>query len=265
MEWFWYIVASIGAGVGTGLVGLSAATVMVPMLIVLCPSFAGETGAYQATAVALASDILGSAVATGTYAKHKNIDLKRGWLIMVCILVMSAIGSYVAFLTENVVLGGFTLILTVCIGIRFLVKPDSTKRNPVKNGTKLGLKEVILSVVCGIPIGFGTGFVGSGGGMTMLIVLSAFFGMELKTAVGTSTFIMTFTALIASVSHIMIHPAIFFEKWDVMFLCIVVATTASLVSARFANRVKNRTVGLVTGVVLTVLGIAMIILNYWVA
>ena len=49
---------------------------MVPILIVLCPSFSGETGAYQATAIALASDILGSAVTTITYAKHKNIDLK---------------------------------------------------------------------------------------------------------------------------------------------------------------------------------------------
>lgn len=185
---------------------------MVPMLTVLCPSFSGETGVYQATAVALASDILGSAVATYTYAKHKNIDLRRGWLIMTCILVMSAIGSYVAFITGNVVLGGFTLFLTLCIGIRFLVKPDSSRKNPVEKGSKLGLKGVILSLVCGIPIGFGTGFVGSGGGMTMLIVLSAFFGMELKTAVGTSTFIMTFTALIASVSHMMIHPAIVLEK-----------------------------------------------------
>ena len=263
MEWFWIILASLGAGVGTGLAGLSAATVMVPMLIVLCPSFLGETGVYQATAVALASDILGSAVATYTYAKHKNIDLKRGWLIMVCILVMSAIGSYVAFVTGNVVLGGFTLFLTLCIGIRFLVRPDTSRENPVEKGSKLGWKGVILSLVCGIPIGFGTGFVGSGGGMTMLIVLSALFGMELKTAVGTSTFIMTFTALIASVSHIMIHPAIVFEKWDVMLVCILVATAASLVSARFANRVKNRTVGLVTGVVLTILGITMIILNYW--
>ena len=264
MEWFWYIVASLGAGVGTGLVGLSAATVMVPILIVLCPSFAGETGAYQATAVALASDILGSAVTAYTYAKHKNIDLGRGWLIMACILIMSAIGSYVAFRTGNVVLGGFTLVLTVCIGIRFLVKPDSSRKDPVEKGTKLGLREVVLSLACGIPIGFGTGFVGSGGGMTMLIVLSAFFGMELKTAVGTSTFIMTFTALIASVSHMMIHPAIVFEKWDVLLLCIAVVTASSLISARFANRVNNRTVGLVTGVVLTVLGMAMIILNFWV-
>ena len=64
MEFIWYLIASIGAGIGTGLAGLSAATVMVPILIVLCPSFSGETGAYQATAIALASDILGSAVTT---------------------------------------------------------------------------------------------------------------------------------------------------------------------------------------------------------
>ena len=178
---------------------------------------------------------------------------------------MCTVGSYVAFIAGNNVLGGFTLFLTFCIGIRFLVKPDTSRENGVGKGAKLGLKGVILSLVCGIPIGFGTGFVGTGGGMMMLIVLSVFFGMELKTAVGTSTFIMTFTALIASVSHIMIHPAIVFEKWDVMLLCIAVATVSSLVSARFANRVSNRTIGLATGVVLTILGASMIILNYWAA
>ena len=263
MEWVWYIVASLGAGIGTGLAGLSAATVMVPMLIVLCPSFRGETGAYQATAIALASDILGSAVTAYTYARHKNIDIRRSWLIMACILVMCTVGSYVAFIVGNVVLGGFTLFLTFCIGIRFLVKPDTSRERPVEKGTKLGWKGVVLSLVCGIPIGFGTGFVGTGGGMMMLIVFTVFFGMELKTAVGTSTFIMTFTALIASVSHILIHPAIVLDKWDVMLVCIAVATAASLVSARFANRVKNRTVGLATGAVLTVLGASMIMLNYW--
>ena len=140
MEWIWYIVAALGAGIGTGLAGLSAATVMVPMLIVLCPSFSGETGAYQATAIALASDILGSAVTTYTYGKNKNIDLKRGWLMMVCILTMCTVGSYVAFLVGNVVLGSFTLFLTFCIGIRFLVKPDTSRKNQTKKGEKLGLK-----------------------------------------------------------------------------------------------------------------------------
>ena len=88
LEILWYVIAALGAGIGTGLAGLSAATVMVPILIVLCPSFAGETGAYQATAIALASDILGSAVTAYTYGKNKNIDLRRGWIMLVCILTM---------------------------------------------------------------------------------------------------------------------------------------------------------------------------------
>ncbi len=262
MELFWIMIAALGAGIGTGLAGLSAATVMVPILIVLCPSFSGETGAYQATAIALASDILGSAVTAWTYAKHKNIDLRRGWLMLVCIVSMCTIGSYAAFLAGNVVLGGFTLILTFCIGIRFLVKPDSGDRPSAARGAKLDWKAAAVSLFFGLTIGFGTGFVGTGGGMMMLVVFTAFLGMERKTAVGTSTFIMTFTALIASVSHILIHPAIVWEKWGVMILSIAVATAASLASARFANRVNNRTVGLVTGAVLTVLGAVMIFLNY---
>ncbi|MBQ3459630.1 MAG: TSUP family transporter [Solobacterium sp.] len=262
MEWFWYIAASLGAGIGTGLAGLSAATVMVPILIVLCPSFYGETGAYQATAIALASDILGSAVTAYTYARNHNIDLKRGWIMLVCILTMCIAGSYAAFLAGNVVLGSFTLFLTFFIGIRFLIKPDTSREDSHPKGEKLDWKGVLISLFFGLTIGFGTGFVGTGGGMMMLVVFTVFLGMELKTAVGTSTFIMTFTALIASVSHILIHPAIILEKWHVMLVCIVVATASSLYSARFANRISNRSIGLLTGLVLTVLGACMLILNF---
>ena len=53
LEYIWCFIAAALAGIGTGLAGLSAATVMVPILIVLCPSFSGETGAYQATAVSI--------------------------------------------------------------------------------------------------------------------------------------------------------------------------------------------------------------------
>jgi len=265
MEWFWILAAAAGAGIGTGLAGLSAATVMVPVLIVLCPSFAGETGAYQATAIALASDILSSAAAAVTYARHGNIDMKRGSVMAACILTMCAVGSWAAYLAGNVVLGGFSLFLTFCIGIRFLVKPDASRRNSGEDGARaggLGWRGIAVSLFFGLTIGFGTGFVGTGGGMMMLIVFTVFLGMGLKEAVGTSTCIMTFTALIASAAHILIHPAILLEKWDVMLVSIVTATVFSLLSARFANRVPGRVVGLTAGVCLTLLGGAMIILQY---
>lgn len=261
LEYIWYIVASVGAGVGTGLAGLSAATVMVPILIVLCPTFAGENGVYAATAIALASDILGSAVTTSVYIRNKNIDLRRGGIMMACIISMSIAGSYVAYLAGNVVLGSFSLFLTFFIGIRFLVKPVSTAKTAAR-GEKLGAKGIAISLFFGLTIGFGTGFVGTGGGMMMLVVFTMFLHMEHKTAVGTSTFIMTFTALIAAVSHIIIEPAIVLEHWGVLLLCVVVTTLSSFLSAKFANKVNNKVVGLTTGAVLTVLGLSMLILNY---
>ncbi|MCD8005260.1 MAG: sulfite exporter TauE/SafE family protein, partial [Oscillospiraceae bacterium] len=247
----------------TGVAGLSAATVMVPILIVLCPSFGGEYGAYQATAIALASDILGSAVTAAVYGKNKNIDLKHGWVMLVCIVALSAAGSWAAYAVSNVVLGGFTLILTFCIGLRFFIKPDTSRPGSGQSSARLGSKEIAASLFFGLTIGFGTGFVGTGGGMMMLVVFTAFLGYEMKTAVGTSTFIMTFTALIGFVSHSLIHPAIVLERWDALAVCVVTATAASLVSARFANRMDSRAVGRITGVILTVLGAAMIYLNYF--
>lgn len=262
MEYIIVAIAAMLAGIGTGLVGLSAATAMVPLLIVLCPTFGGEHGAYMATAVALASDILGSAVTTAVYAKNKTIDLKHGWLLCACIISMCTVGSIAAYFTHQQVLGGFSLFLCVAIGIRFLVKPDS-KEKPEKEGSaKLSLKEIAVSLFFGLTIGFGTGYFGSGGGMMMLIVFTAMLGYDRKTAVGTSTFIMTFTALIASVSHILIEPTIIFECWDYLLLSIVTATFFSLVSARFANKVNAKVVGYVTGTVLFVLGLVLVFLNY---
>ncbi len=95
----------------------------------------------------------------------------------------------------------------------------------------------------------------------MLIVFTAMLGYDRKTAVGTSTFIMTFTALIASVSHILIEPTIILECWDFLLIAIVVATLFSLVSAKFANKVKGKVVGYVTGAILLVLGLAMLTIN----
>ena len=260
-EYVVVIIAAALAGIGTGLVGLSAATAMVPLLIVLCPTFGTEHGAYMATAIALASDILGSAVTTIVYAKNKKIDLRRGWLIAACIIGMCTVGSIAAYFTHQAVLGGFSLFLCVAIGIRFLVKPDSGERSARTGFMRLTAREIAVSIFFGLTIGFGTGFFGTGGGMMMLIVFTAMLGYDRKSAVGTSTFIMTFTALIASVSHILIEPAIIFECWDFLLISIAVATLFSLVSARFANRVKGKVVGYVTGAVLLALGVSMLIIN----
>ena len=56
------LLAGLGAGLGTGFAGMSAAAVISPMLIAFL-----HMDAYQAIGIALASDVLASAVSAYTY------------------------------------------------------------------------------------------------------------------------------------------------------------------------------------------------------
>ena len=261
-EYIVVIIAALLAGVSTGLVGLSAATVMVPLLITFCPSFQGEHGVFMAIAIALASDVLGSAITTWTYGKNKNIDLKRGLVLIISIISMCAVGSIAAYFVHQEVMGTFSLILCIAIGIRFIVKPEPKNQTQPSTESKISKWQFISSLVSGLIIGFGTGFFGSGGGMMMLILFTALLNYERKNAVGTSTFVMTFTALIAAVTHILMAPAIVLECWPFLVISIAVATLFSYVSAKFANKVNNKIVSYVTGFLLLILGIVLVILNY---
>ena len=88
-----YVVAGLGAGIVTGLAGLSAAVVITPFLVSLC----GWQG-YDAVTVALASDVLASLLSAYTYYKNKNIDAKRGALVMITAFIGTVIGSYCGYL-----------------------------------------------------------------------------------------------------------------------------------------------------------------------
>ena len=185
--------AGMGAGLGTGFAGLSAAAVISPMLITFL-----NMDPYMAVGIALSSDVLASAVSAYTYHKNKNLDIKNGLIMMVSVLAFTVVGSYVASLVPAATMGGFSVFMTFLLGIKFILRPVMTTKEAM--AAVSAKKRAVQSVVCGIAIGFICGFVGAGGGMMMLLILTSVMGYELKTAVGTSVFIMTFTALTGSVS-----------------------------------------------------------------
>ena len=190
------VLAGLGAGIGTGLAGLSAAAVISPMLV----TFLGFPS-YQAVAISLASDVLASAVSAYTYGRHKNLDIKNGSLMLGVVLVLTLVGSLVAFQMPNDTMSTFSVLMTLVLGLRIICPVTGTHSLFPNSGRAIRITE---SVVCGIVIGFICGFIGAGGGMMMLLVFTSVLGYELKTAVGTSVFIMTFTALTGAVSHVAI-------------------------------------------------------------
>ncbi|WP_455528808.1 sulfite exporter TauE/SafE family protein [Huintestinicola sp.] len=245
------LLAGLGAGLGTGFAGMSAAAVITPMLVTFL-----DIPAYEAVGIALASDVLASGISAYTYGKNKNLDIKNGLIMMAAVLVFTMVGSYISSLVPNSTMGGFSVCMTFILGIKFIVKPVMTTKETMNSVS--GKKRVIQSLVCGSLIGFICGFIGAGGGMMMLLILTSVLGYELKTAVGTSVFIMTFTALTGAVSHMVIDGL---PDIKVLVLCVLFTLIFAQIAARFANKASPKTLNRVTGVVLAILGLAIMIVN----
>lgn len=243
--------AGLGAGLGTGFAGMSAAAVISPMLI----TFLGMP-AYEAVGIALASDVLASAVSAYTYGKNKNLDIKNGFVMMVSVLIFTFVGSLAASRVPNSTMGGFSTVMTLFLGIKFILRPVmATKESMADVSAK---KRLVQSVFSGMAVGFICGFIGAGGGMMMLLLLTGVLGYELKTAVGTSVFIMAFTAFTGAASHFIIGgmPGLL-----PLTLCIISTLLWARIAAKFANKASAATLNRATGVVLTILGAAIFLVN----
>ena len=243
--------AGMGAGLGTGFAGMSAAAVISPMLITFL-----HMDPYMAVGIALSSDVLASAVSAYTYGKNKNLDIKNGVIMMCSVLAFTVVGSFIASLVPSRTMGGFSTVMTFFLGVKFIVKPVMTTKESMQAVS--AKKRAIQSIICGILIGFICGFVGAGGGMMMLLILTSVLGYELKTAVGTSVFIMTFTALTGAVSHFAIGGS---PDWMVWTLCVVFTFIWARIAAVFANKAEPKTLNRATGVVLVILGAVIFVFS----
>lgn len=243
------IFAGLGAGLGTGLAGLSAAAVISPMLITFL-----KIPAYQAIGIALASDVLASAISAYTYKKSDNINMKYGIIMLISVLIFTLVGSFVSSLVPNSTMGSFSKFMTLLVGVKFIVKPIMTTKEVQEQ--KSEKEKIVQSIVCGILVGFICGFIGAGGGMMLLLVLTSVLGYDLKTAVGTSVFIMTFTALTGAISHFYIGG---FSNIPIMILCMLSTLLFARIGAKWANEVNPKLLNRVTGVLLCIIGVIMLL------
>lgn len=244
--------AGMGAGLGTGFAGLSAATVISPMLF----TFLGVPS-YDAIGIALASDVLASAVSARIYAKNKCLDIKNGLVMMAGVLSMTVVASWLSSFVESRTLGSFSVVMALFLGVKFLVFPVASTRKAMAGESRA--VRFFKSLVCGMAIGLVCGFFGAGGGMMMLFVLTMVLGYELKTAVGTSVFIMTFSAFTGAFSHFLISQP---SQLDLLAMCIVFTLLWAQIGAKIAAKAETLTLNRIVGAILTILGVSMLLVTY---
>ena len=241
-------ISGIGAGLGTGFAGMSAAAVISPMLITFL-----NMKPFEAIGIALASDVLASAVSAYTYGKNKNLDIKNGLTMMVTVLIFTFVGTWIASFVSGSTMGNFSVFMTMLLGIKFIVKPVMTTKEAMQ--TVSPKKRLVQSILCGVLIGFICGFIGAGGGMMMLLILTSVMGYELKTAVGTSIFIMTFTALTGAISHFALDGL---PNVSALIFCMLSTLLWARIASKFANKSTPKVLNRATGIGLVTLGVVVL-------
>lgn len=247
-----YSIAGLGAGIVTGLAGLSAASVISPILITLL-----NFDPFLAIGVSLSSDVLASALSAGTYAKKGHIDIKGGLWLLAPAMVLTIAGSFLGYSVGSDALGLVSCVFPIFLGLNFL-RGAENKPLPFVDRCSLRTKR-LLSLVSGAVVGTICGFSGAGGGMMMLFLLTSLLGYELKTAVGTSVFIMMFLALIGAITHFSMAGTI---HWPAMIVCAGSALVGALVASLFANEARPKILKRVIGACLMVLGIFLTLFKF---
>jgi len=260
------LIGSFFAGIGTGFVGMSAAVAITPILMGFL-----KMPHFEATAISLASDVLASAGAAYMYHRHGNVDVKNGLVLLFTVIVFTFLGSLVAYYMPNTAMGIGTLVAITLMGLKMLIFPHTRIGKSKEGLTKR--RKIVYSIIFGALIGFVCGFVGAGGGMLLLLVLTVFLGYEMHKAVGTSVFVMTFSSFCGAAFHILLESVLgggntttelhlspnFF---NVMILCMMFTIVFSLLGSRFANYMSEKKLNIFSGIMLLFIAALVAFVQY---
>lgn len=256
MMYLIYILSSLAGGVLVGMAGLTAAMVLTPILTGAC-----GWGDYDAVTMSLVANVPSAIITSYTYHKNGNIDMKRGMSVALSSFAGAVVGSWLGYLFSQVSENGVSyavIVMNLVLAVKYLKPAKEKKETLTEKEQSKAKKKMLLAMFLGFLIGVECGFMGSAGGVLMLMVLTLVLGMETKMAVGTSSLVMTLVALTGAVSHLMMGAKLEIIPAVVMTLS---CTLGAVVSSRFANKVSDTTMNRAAAVVLILVSVLSLLLG----
>ena len=251
-----YIIAGLAGGVLTGMAGLTAAMVLTPILCGAC----GWSG-YDAVTLSLIANVPSAMVTSYTFYKNGNMDIKKGMPVALVSFAGAVVGSWLGYLFSRVSENGisyFVIISNLFMAVKFFLPVKEKKNNLTAAEEKKMKAKTLIALILGFLIGVECGFMGSAGGVLMLMVLTMVLGMDTKLAVGTSSLVMTLVALTGAVSHVAMGATVDLVPGVVVT---VMCTIGAVGSARFANKVNEKVLNRSAGVVLLLVSVVSLLLS----
>jgi uncharacterized protein len=249
------VAAALGIVVGLVIGGLGGGggVLTVPALVYVL----GQS-AHDATTGSIL--IVGVTSLVGAIARAREGGI--AWRTGVAFGVVGIPAAYLGTLTNRHVAQPVLLIAFACLtliaaaamlwggreGPEAQAEPGGGTAVAIRHQTALLAAKI---VICGVAVGFLTGFLGVGGGFLVVPALVIVLRMSMSLAIGTSLFIIVLNA----VSSVLSRTADLHLQWQVIAPFTVAAIVASLVAKRVSSRLSGTTLTRAFAVLLVLVGL----------
>ncbi|GIM30280.1 transporter [Clostridium polyendosporum] len=252
---FYLLAIAIGVITGgiTSFIGASGVMIIVPILTMLF-----KLSVHTAIGTSLFVDVIASLTVAYSYYKSGNMELKSGIWIALTSIIGAQLGAFFASkMGEGNLSTSFGIVLVIA-GLSMLRK--SYKEKSDSSDTISGFlhfktewQKILAALIIGLGIGILSGIFGAGGGVMILLALIVLMSFPLHKAIGTSTLIMTITALSSAVGYAARGNI------DLVLgsLIAVGAVLGGVLGSRYANKVNEKTLQRAVGICFAAMGVVM--------
>lgn len=252
---FQLIILGLFTGAITGMTGASGVMMVVPILTTF---FDHPLRAVLGTSLLV--DVIASVSVAVMFWRNKHVDFKSGVWLLVGSLLGAQLGSFFVISVSRLI-----IFIALALGMIFfgvtMWRTGVLHHKPKVISLPLRLLKYLQTplglILIGVLIGLSTGIFGAGGGVVIFIVLFSVLQLPVKTAIGTSTFIMFLTALSGVVGYIE------YGNLDLRTGLIIgiAAAIGGIFSSVIANRIRDDILAKFIGAFFIFLALVMFLLK----
>ncbi len=243
-----FIILGIIVGALTGVLGSSGVVAVVPALIIINSELP-----QNAIGTSLLIDVITSITVAYVYFRRGRVNIKKGIPMIVGAIIGSQIGVRIAFLIPPEYIKISFAIFIIAMGIYSLIRKENMPESEGRKNTNINTYGIVLIT---IPIGLATGILGASGGIMFLIISILILKLDIKTAIGTATFVMVISALSGTVGYLIVGHIVILAA----IIIGIVSIISGFIFSRIGNNLNPATTYKILGTVFIIIGIAQIAL-----
>lgn len=235
-----FVLSGFAAGVFSGSLGVGGALLATPLIRLL--------GVSPYLAVGTTVPVLLPTTGAGAYAYHRAgmLDAKVATPTALGGIVGAVAGAFTTRLFDGHLLMIFTAAVLLVMSLGLLPKEEE---QALASPPRINLGGLVL---LGLGAGFFSGFLGIGGGFIMVPAFMRFFGVPIKTALGTSLAVITITAIPNMIAHQIVGNI----DWRIALWLAIGVIPGARLGARLSINAQERVLRLVVGIVIALVAAA---------